>query len=154
MGCDIHAYVEHRAAAGWGVVDSGWMDVRSYGAFAFLADVRNYSHVPPISQPRGFPDGRTGADYYEGYPYGQYHSTSWLTLAELLGHDYSQVFWDRRVTKKTGECSWDCAALAEAGEGQHRTLREFLGEWFFAEVEKLRQYGEPHDVRVVFWFDN
>lgn len=145
MGCDITAIVEARTPNGWRVVDDNWMDQRSYGVFGFLADVRNYSHVPPISEPRGLPDdSEANNDWYGGL---DGYSASWLSLKELLEYDYDQVFWDRRVTKGTSG-----AALAEEGEGRHLPIREFLGGFFFKEVERLKEYGEPEDVRVVFWF--
>ena len=153
MGCDIHAYVEVKRGDNWELADETWLaDGRSYGIFGFLADVRNYSHVPPISEARGLPDDVSSA--VDCDEYGGNHSHSWLMLRELMEHDYDQVFWDRRVTKQIGPNHWDGAALAEEGEGKHVTLREFLGPWYFNELEKLKAVGDPDTVRVVFWFDN
>lgn len=157
MGCDIHSYAEVRRNGRWEPVSGqqfsdgdepfGW---RNYGMFGFLADVRNYSYVPVIAERRGIP-GDVSAEVLDDYHWwtGNAHSATWLTLAELLAYDYDQTFWDRRVTR-----NGDGAALAEEGEGEHVTLREFLSEGFFADLETLRGLGDPADVRVVLWFDN
>lgn len=62
-----------------------WLyDGRCYDLFALLADVRNYNHITPISDPKGFPDDvskeiKEKADEweYDG------HSYSYYTLSEL-----------------------------------------------------------------------
>src|SRR5690242_9164201 len=141
MGCDIHVTAEVRTESGW--ADSGWLvfDCRDYGIFGFWADVRNYSESPVIAEPRGLPDDAAmTAEQREEWADGWYHSASWLTLAELLAYDYDQTFWDRRITR-----DGNGAALAEEGEGRHVTLREFLGAWYFAELERLRSLGSPED---------
>jgi hypothetical protein len=33
-------------------------------------------------------------------------------------------------------------------------MRDFLGEWYFGQLEMLGTLGEPEDVRIVFWFDS
>jgi len=33
------------------------------------------------------------------------------------------------------------------------SMREHLGERYFDELNKLRQLGEPENVRVIFWFN-
>ncbi len=191
MGADIHSFAEVRKNGKWLRVEEpvfddygnekttepfGW---RSYAVFGFLADVRNYSHCTPISEPKGLPDDSEWLNSPSKYAYevnpmsgepileneretnkndvqedGNYHSMSWLTLKELLDYDYEQKFWDRRVTKQTSPNSWDGAALAEEGEGQTITYREHLGESFFKDIEVLKTLGQPEDVRIVFWFDN
>jgi hypothetical protein len=168
MGCDIHSYCEVKKDGVW--VPSGDVfpldeydrkaytkthgvhpfDWRSYGLFGFLADVRNYSHVPCIQPPTYslLPDvssyvreayDSTGMDT---------HSMSTLTARQLVEYNYSPIFWDRRVMK-----SGNGAALADEGEGAHLTLREFLGERFFVDLAVLKSLGPPDDVRIVFWFD-
>lgn len=66
MGCDIHVMAERRGSGGGyePIADnifsdpfsdrnvSAPFDWRAYGMFAFLAGVRNYSGVDPISSPR------------------------------------------------------------------------------------------------------
>lgn len=158
MGCDIHAYVEVKKSQAdkWEQVkDFSPFHWRSYAVFGFLADVRNYSHCTPISEPKGLPDDLSPevagkAEYWDW----DGHSHSWLTLKELLGFDYDKVFWDRRVSKQVAPNVWNGTALALEGEGQHITYREHLGAQFFRDLETLKTFGEPENVRVVFWFDN
>ena len=152
MGCDIYSFVEAKKLNKWELVDN-WIDYRSYGLFGFLANVRNYSHIPSIDNPRGLPQDVSEAvemEWKNGY---DGHSCSHLTLKELLEFNYDQEFEDRRVTRRIGNII-DGAALAEPGEGQTMTIREFLGSGFFTNLEKLKEHGDPENVRVVFWFDN
>ena len=129
-------------------------DRRAYGMFGFLANVRNYSHVPTIAEPKhSFPPDvsdviKTMWDCDNG------HTLTWLTLRQLSEFDYDQVFWDRRVSKQTGPNSWTGAGLAEDGEGEHLTIRDFLGTDFFRDITIMSTLGSLDDVRVVFWFDN
>ena len=173
MGCDIHTYVEVRGPDGaWRYTkphfrlsewDRTWaekageepwryepFDSRSYAVFGVLAGVRNYSEAPMIANPKGFPidvspEVEAAAEYWGR----DAHSRSWLSVAELTAFDWDKVFWDRRVTKQG-----DGAARADEGEGKHVTLREHVGDWFFCDLETLKNLGDPDDVRVVFWFDN
>ena len=158
MGIDIFSHVEVRDGDGWRLVDGdGWypFDWRDYGMYGFLADVRNYSHAPVIAEPRGLPDDVTAelrAEHDETDPF----SASWLTLAELRAFDYDQVFWDRRVERRLPSGVIDGAALAEEGEGEHLTIRSFLGSGYFADlgrIERACPNASPGDIRVVFWFD-
>lgn len=149
MGCYIHSYVECQSDDGtwtqepWEVVVQfengpfGWQD---YGLFGWLADVRNLSEVPPIAEPRGLPDDVSDGvrKEYDDW-YGDGHSYSWLTVGELLAFDYDVTFEDRRVT--TGHV------------GRTETLRGFLGDRFFRDLDTLRALNEQRPTRVVFWFD-
>lgn len=173
MGCDIHSFAEVRKNGKWEKVGEvfpldDWdknyfkkdfgdrpINWRDYSLYGWLADVRNYSCVPAISQPRGIPDDVSPEVAQENNDWADDgHSRSWLSLAELLATDYEQVFWDRRVTKQTSPNSWNGAALADEGEGKHITLREHLSEGYFRVLETLKTLGNPDDVRIVFWFDN
>lgn len=196
MGCDIHTIAEIKTSKGWLPLKSDgrtstWgtfyeeepeylspFNWRSYSMFGFLADVRNYSHCTPLSEPRGLPDDSEHLNSPSPYSYdtspmsgelipenerktiksdlldGGYHSHSFVTLSELLSFDYEQTFWDRRITKQTGPNSWNGASLAEEGEGKVITYREHLGEGFFKDLELLKSLGEPENIRVLFWFDN
>lgn len=144
MGCDIHIYTDPKT-------DFTPFDYRDYGMFGFLAGVRNYSCVPPISKPRGFPNDlpeyirKQQEDWeYDG------HTHSWLSIDELASFDYNQVFEDRRVTREVDSII-NGAVIAESGEGEITTYREFLGEQFFEDLEKLQELGVK---RIIFWFDN
>ena len=175
MGCDIHSFAEirNKQTGKWEKVENyfslddfdkkyykkdkgdnpfGW---RNYSMFAFLADVRNYDHCKPLSEPRGLPDDVSNEIKDECDRWGcDAHSMSFLIVKELLDFDYEQKFWKRRVTKKVSPILFNGAALAEEGEGTILTYRENLGEWFFKHLNELKELGEPDDVRIVFWFDN
>lgn len=152
MGCDISTYVEARRDGVWEHVFTDEREElfwRNYGIFGFLADIRNYSHSPVISAPRGLP-GDVSAEVRTAHEDdGDAFGTTWLTLAELLAYDYGQVFWDRRITR-----DGDGGALAGDGEGEHLALRDFLEVGFFEVLKLLGRWGDPADVRVVLWFDN
>ena len=146
MGCDIHTQAERKVAGKWEVIPGLHpFDWRSYGMFGFLADVRNYSAVPPISKPRGMAEGSPS----DGDDLGD-HSYSWLTVEELTAFDYDKPMEDRRVTRTVGNFT-DGGVTAEPGGGAMTTYREFLGPHFFEDLEKLKAAGAE---RVVFGFDN
>lgn len=150
MGFDIHTACERHNGRQWIEVQlaKDAFDWRSYGLFGFLADVRNYSFVPPLAPQRGVPND-TSAEiqrFMEGY-----HSCSWLLLKELLEFDYSKTFEDRRTTVKIGERAWSGAGDAGEGKGRIVTFREFLGEGYFIELERLKAAGVE---RIVFGFDS
>ena len=174
MGCDIHSFAEVRRDGKWERVvnifpadewerkyyNLDFMDepfrCRSYGLFGFLANVRNYSAIPPLSAPKGLPDDlsegvmeHTAGDVWDG------HSSSWFSLDELLAFDYSQPVEDRRCAVQTGPNSWDGGATAEPGAGAMTTYQEFLPEEYFESLAVLkREVADPKDARIVFWFDN
>lgn len=156
MGCDIHTVAQKR-------VDNAWVDVegafaegpapfewRTYGMFGFLADVRNYSAVPPIAPRRGLPDdfGRSGDDllYWQAL-----HSHSWLSVQELAAFDYDQPVEDRRVTGMLRNGVTSGACTAPIGDGQTMTWREFLGQEFLSDLAELQRIGAE---RIVFAFDS
>ena len=172
MGCDIHSYAEVRKDGKWELVGDifpaddfehkyhkrDFMNApfrcRSYRLFGFLANVRNYSKVPFLSDHRNIPDDSSlHAKYDNEWGYDG-HSASWLSLKEMLDFDYNQTFEDRRCTKQTSPNVWDGAALADIGEGEMTTYKDFLPEEYFRSLDVLKTLGDPEDVRVVFWFDN
>jgi hypothetical protein len=153
MGCDIHSHAERRVGDGWEAIPGLHpFDWRSYGMYGFLAGVRNYSAVPEIAPKRGVPDDLSAGvrGEYDGWD-SDAHSASWLSVEELTAFDYNQVMEDRRVTRQTASNVWDGGCTAAPGEGETMTYREFLGDAFFADLEKLKAAGAE---RVVFWFDN
>lgn len=177
MGCDIHSFAERKRNGKWEKVGEHFslgewekeyykkekndspFDWRSYSMFAFLADVRNYDHCEPISEPKGMPEDvcdeiKSEYDDWESNA----HSASYLTLKELLDFDYDKVFWNRRISRTTynenGGSYTNGASLAEEGEGTNVTYRENLGEFFFIHLKELEELGNPDEVRIVFWFDN
>lgn len=102
MGADIHGVLQSRfkrVDGEW----SGWIDeeeiydTRHYLMFGYLAGVRNYSGVTPISEPRGLPEdfemkeGEYEVDTHTLWGLEVWmgdHSHSWLTLSEIRDHDY------------------------------------------------------------------
>jgi len=168
MGCDIHSYAEVKKDGKWSQVTEHFNDIysdngkgdspfdgRSYTLFAFLAGVRNYDRCEPISELKGLPDD-VSDDVRDEYMYisDEWHSVSYLTLAELLAFDYDKTFWNRRVTKQTSPNCWNGASLAEEGEGKIISYRDNLGDNYFDTLKELEALGEPENVRIVFWFDN
>jgi hypothetical protein len=153
MGCDIRTFTEQKNSEGvWEELDLSPFDWRSYRMFGFLAGVRNYSCVGPLVEPRGFPPDAspTVQKIYEDWSYDA-HTPSWLTVEELSEFNYDAPCEDRRTMIKTGPHSWNGAHTCEPGEGKKTTFREFLGEAFFDDLQKLK---ESNAGRIVFWFDN
>lgn len=194
MGADIHSWVEIKKDGKWtrsfdqlfktyNDMTSEPFGCRNYSFFGFLADVKNYSHCPVISELKGLPDDsewlNTPHEYAyvnnpmngELIPYEEretnkkylqadydWHSFSYLTLKELLDFDYSKTFENRRYTKKeitsNGSQFFDGSAEAKEGEGEIMTFRKHLGDGFFEDIMQLQTMGAPEDVRVLFYFDN
>ena len=169
MGCDIHSYVEVKQDDVWHRINDeifphdelerkyfkeGFSEEplrwRNYRLFGFLANVRNYSDIPPLAAPRGYPPDGTRDPEDDN----DRHSASYFTLAELLAFDYDQPVEDRRITVQTGPRSWDGGRTAEPGGGEMTTYREFLPKQFFQALDVMARLGEPEDVRLVFNFDN
>lgn len=132
-----------------------------YALFGFLADVRNYSAVPPLSQPRGLPEdfelmlADEAGEWLEDEPdipkgYLGDHSFSWLAIKELLTFDYDQPVEDRRGVRMIGNIR-DHSFTTEPGTGRITTYRDFLGPAFFADLNELQARGAE---RVVFGFND
>jgi hypothetical protein len=154
MGCDIHSRAERRVDGKWEVIPGlAPFDWRSYGMYGFLANVRNYSDVPPIAEARGLPKdypktAHSDEDNYDGL--GD-HSYSWLSVEELLAFNYDAKVEDRRITVQVAPNCWNGGATADPGGGAMTTYREFLGKAFFEDLEKLKAEGAE---RIVFGFDS
>lgn len=156
MGCDIHIHAEKKSAKGYKRVIFGdefepFSD-RDYGTFGFLADVRNYSAVPPLAPQRGMPEDVSAAtkEDFDGWG-SDAHSASWLSLSELLAFDYDTAMEDRRCVRRRPDGVLDGGSTCDPGEGKAVTYREFLGRRFFRDLDRLKSVGAD---RVVFWFDN
>ena len=156
MGCDIHTWVEVRQEGEWHRVEKaifpGWrepskepFDCRNYGVFGFLADVRNYSCVVPLDQPRGWPPS-----FGKEWEFGDLHSCSWFLLSELLAVDYEQLILDWRVMRDGN----GAAKARSREEAKEIKLGEFLGDTYMKSLEALKTLGSPENVRVIFAFDN
>lgn len=153
MGCDIHSFAEKKVDGKWKrVFHIEPFKARSYGTFGFLADVRNYSGVPPLAKPRGFPEDAapSTAEEYQSWE-GDAHSASWLTVDELESFNYDQIMEDRRYTQQTGPNMFNGGATCDPGLGKKMTYREFLGREFFGDLAEAKELGAE---RIVFFFDN
>lgn len=159
MGCDIHLQAQKRDSNGqWETVPFVPFDWRSYGMFGFLGlTSRNYSDVPPIAPLRGLPPGAQPNEVTDDSQWGLSdrtpyfsdfgdHSFSWLSLEELLAFNYDATFEDRRIT-----VNGNGGVTSEPGGGSMTTYRDFLGLWFFRDLEKCKELGVE---RIVFGFDN
>lgn len=161
MGVDIHACAEKREGDQWvGIVGPQpfeWTRV-SKSCYAFLAGIHNYWGLTPIAQPRGLPAelSATARDSY-GDPHGpgfaDWHSASWLRIAELEEFDYDVTFEDEAATvEMDGRLYYDVGGqIMDAEPGRIKSYRQFLGKEFFTELQRLKAMGAE---RIVFWFDN
>lgn len=162
MGCDIHVKLEVKISGKWMLQElaEDIFDCRNYGLFGFLADVRNYSKVPPLKQSTGWPSDITKSviEWERSYRGMCEHSHTCITLKELLEFDYDQTFEDRRICKQVKPNFFDGAALADEGEGRIVTYREFLGEWFFNDLSRMERFLTEEitdkDIRLLIFFDN
>lgn len=167
MGCDIRSFTEVRKKKKWIKVDQTFLDKRRYPIFAFLADVRNSGKCEPISEPKGLPkDSEWLKEPYEIMTRYEdikddpdYHSYSYLTLKELLDFNYEKSFEKLEMSFLYKEDNVVIAGsifteTAKEGEGEITSYRNYLGEWFFEELDKMKKLGDPENVRIVFWFDN
>lgn len=147
MRCDLCSRAERKTDDGWEIIP----DLLPFGSsvnsvFSFLAGVRNYASIRPLSQPRGLPD-----DAPDGSAQLGKYSHSWLSLDELTAFNYDAPIEDRRFTQQPGSnpaAYWP--VRAEPGQGKMTTYREFLGPAFFAELERLKAAGTQ---RILFGFD-
>ncbi len=124
--------------------ENGPFERQYYGVFGWLADIRNYSAVTPISEARGLPED-VSADVLAEHENGcDAYGVSWLSVDELMAVDYDQRVEDRRG---------DGGTTVPPGDGEATSLREFLGDPFFRDLDVLRVLNDKRPARVVFWFD-
>lgn len=124
--------------------ENGPFERQCYGVFGWLADIRNYSAVTPISEERGLPEDVSASVLAEYGDDCNVCGASWLTVDELMAVDYDQHIEDRRG---------DNGTTLPAGDGETTSLREFLGDPFFRDLDVLRVLNDKRPARVVFWFD-
>ena len=164
MGVDIHAFVEKRTQTGWeeiidyygnrNIYSENPFHNRNTNLFAFLANVRNEEkRIPGLGAPRGIPKdvSRPTEEIDNHASYGDMivtqpawwfrdcHSCTWVTLHELLNFDYSKKF-------KYGEENCFNKELI--------SLQELLPDSYFKELEKLKTFGDPKNIRLIICFDN
>jgi hypothetical protein len=149
-------------------------NTRNYSLFAILAGVRNdaFSHRPydVLARPRGLPPDLSGTLREWAERFGEMDDASWLLLGELEAFPWR----DRRIKK---EAMVDRAVAHRFGDGEGpfpsdvhsysywkrdgvtvtwiETYADSAGDEFLVDVlTKLRQWGGPNDVRIVFWFSS
>ncbi len=152
-------------------------DTRSYDLFGILADVRNGSGFGgcdlgdgfiPIVEPRGVPDDASPAFKEEVESWGgNAHSTSWITVKELLEYDWNQTTKKRgyvlheeakRMSEsggcpEAGHCGWTNRPGYTQAEWS-ATYRDCVERFVDEVIPQLQALGAPEDVRIVFFFDN
>lgn len=148
MGYDISTWIEQRTADGaWIRRPGSLLNDRNYDVFGFLGSVRNYGDVEPICEMRGLPTDASDelkARFGVDDPWNDNFGESWLSFRELIDHDYE---------REVEDCG-DGRNTVPRGQGKKKTLREFLGEGFFDDLEKMKSVDNPDDWRIVFWFSN
>ena len=158
MGTDIHVMVERRSPdEKWHAVDTpqGVWDDRNYGAFGWLADIRNYSAIPPLFAGRGIPEGSPFASECDEYCL---HSATHFMVSELLAVDYLASVEDRRCVEILADgVPLDIGSGRETcdpGQGEKMCLGQFLGIYWMQGLLKLAALGSPDDTRVTVAFDS
>lgn len=162
MGSYIHAFAERRHNGRWfaasisGLVSGDDHPARlplaqNYTLFGWLADVRNYAQVPPLTARRGLPidADRELLQMADAAGARGCYAFSWVSLRELLAFDYDATFEDRRTSNAAGPRG----DTVPPGMGERTSYRAALGPSLFECIRKLQALGEPDDLRVVFWFD-
>lgn len=70
----------------WERIEHGIGELHSYNLFAWLADVRNYDNITPITSYRGAPpdmENLFGGDYWDS-DLGGDHPSTWVMASEIL----------------------------------------------------------------------
>ena len=189
MGCDIHIYVEKKVNGKWECIDDlkkdedGFFEIkgeeiyhgRNYILFALLANVRNYSGVEPISEPKGLPvDLSDQVKEISDIWIGNSHSHSYLTLQELLNYDFETMIpdigyilnetWEKfQETLKNGSpdysllypCDdWITSDLGWMDRMWEQPAKTIDKQFYEKTIPRLKELGSPDEIRIVFWFDN
>ncbi len=146
---------------------------RSYSVYGFLGNIRNSANSPYITECRGLPtdsvylNSKSERDWCYGdvarateiRDDGNNYGYSWVTLAELLAFNYDQEFEnlrgeDIRRSPDGNVVSYRGNVELKPGQGEVMTLRKHLEyTYFFEHVKGLLAFGEPENVRVIFWFN-
>lgn len=159
MGCDIHIRAQKKINADWQTLAFVPFSWRNYSVFSWLAGVRNYSAISPISEPRGVPDDMNDSKDSSEMPWSYDHhggelgdhSFSWLSVAELQAVNYEQTIENRRCARVMAAGYTSHGETCDPGQGEKMTLREFLGQAYFDDLNTLQEIGAD---RIVFGFDS
>lgn len=119
-----------------------FFDFHGYSVYGWLADVRNYSGVPPLKPERITVKGMHPYDdgFYSNHDEPATHEIDSLPAKQLIEFDYNQLVEDRRYNTRT----------LEPGKGKTSTYRTFLGTEWMLNVKFLKNHP---NCRLVFWFD-
>lgn len=159
MGCDIHAYLEHKEFGGsWWAFSYGKICLfRNYEAFSLMAGVRSSYGKEVLFNPKGLPDDVCWTVSYEDSLFvsneegdgrcSKEEAASWVDqgwsefredgrVSHPDWHSHSWLSKDEfdAVLKKLGQ-------RADVGYQSILVLMEFLE-------------SKGHETRLVFWFDN
>ena len=162
MGASIVTLTEVKTGEGcWVVVDSSRpFQGQNTAIFAFLANFRNDFMLAPVAHHVGFPEGHESVEQVinlsgdkelvSRYPEHilEGHFPSHVYLNELVAFNYDQQFENLRNYGSGPDDS------VEPGEGEMTTYRKLLGHNYFADLESLKEIGEPSDVRVILVFQS
>lgn len=162
MGASITTLTEVKTREGdWVVVDSySPFAGQNTGIFAFLANFRNDFMLTPVTHQNGFPEGHESVEqvinllgdkgFVSRYPDRilDGHFPAHVYLSKLVEFNYDQQFENLR---NYGPGLTDSL---EPGEGVMTTYRELLGHKYFADLESLKEIGEPCDIRVILVFQS
>lgn len=174
MGCYIRTALFKKTEEGFEMLEGREAEIltqQSYGMFAFLAGVRNYSGVTPLAAGRELPEAIKKTVYpqvikigFGGYEYEDdddmggilgyrdyIHSVTWVGVDELFNFDYEQRFEDRRANSSEDQTRW--GDTLPKGQGVVKTYREYLGKYFFNQLKRLAKYGDPKKLVLVMAFD-
>lgn len=150
MGCDIYIWAERKLPTHTFTRLEYKDEPRIYNAFAFLAGIRNYAGIEPLSEPRGIPQDCDEVLRHELLDV-DLHSHSWFTLAELNEVDYDKLVENRRYTAQTASGIIDGALTAPEGSGVMVPLRHLVSEEYINLFKRLASEGYD---RIIFAFDN
>ena len=168
MGAGIHTQVQICRDGEWETFDnpifkrydemsSSPFEEQNYGLFGLLADVRNYARIPIITELKGLPKvefpavkatdiGFSCMEPDDPWPlHWDNHSATWYLLSELLEFDYDVQFENRRD---------DSGDTLPAGDGQLTTIRRYIGEKYFEDLDKLSEIADSDKIRVIISFDS
>lgn len=144
MGCDIHLHIEIKIAGieGWQHFSHPHVH-QNYLLFSYMANVRNYDNVTPISSPKGLPPDISEVTKY------------CYTVDKLHYHPHSESYLDSDEIAKLDEV-WESFAKEDFNNDlEHSIFQCYL---FGNSFGGFRRYGDKvpnlQDVRFVFWFDN
>lgn len=146
MGCDIHMFTEQRVDGAWVLTGEGPYEDRNYDLFWLLGGIRRRpGEIPPVAPARGIPDDASEAVAHEHEQWSlDAHSASWLLLSELREF----LAANPTAPEQDGSSFWTEGLTALSRCAVHDDCKESDA------LARACAEGRPHDVRIVFWFDN